>query len=87
MGGAHGLVEPSVPRPYTRLTEHTAGEEWLGDFKKNGETWTTLEALRDILGGEFRLLAGSPFDLPFVIRETARKFQHTIAQVTVWERR
>ncbi len=73
--------------PYTWLTEHTAREEWLGGFKKNGETWTTLEALRDILGGEFRLLADSPFDLPFVIRETARKFQHTIAQVTVWERR
>jgi putative 4-mercaptohistidine N1-methyltranferase len=73
--------------PYTWLGEHTAREEWLGGFKKNGETWTTLEALRDILEGEFRLLADSPFDLPFVIRETARKFQHSIAQVTVWERR
>lgn len=73
--------------PYTWLLEHTAREEWLGGFKKNGETWTTLDALRNILEGEFQLLADCPFDLPFVIRETARKFQHSIAQVTVWERR
>ncbi len=72
--------------PYTWLAEYTARDEWLGGFKKNGETWTTLDALRAILKDEFRLLAGSPFDVPFVIRETARKFQHSIAQVTVWER-
>ncbi|MCU0841030.1 MAG: nucleotidyltransferase family protein, partial [Thiobacillaceae bacterium] len=24
-------------------------------------------------------------DVPFVIRETARKFQHTLAEMTVWE--
>jgi len=28
-----------------------------------------------------------PRDIPFVIRETNRKHQHTLAQVTVWERR
>jgi len=26
-----------------------------------------------------------PQDLPFVIRETRRKFQHSIAELTVWE--
>jgi len=25
--------------------------------------------------------------VPFVLRETARKFQHTIAQLTIWEKR
>jgi hypothetical protein len=25
-------------------------------------------------------------DIPFVIRETARKHQHTIAEMTVWRR-
>ncbi len=29
---------------------------------------------------------GEPKDVPFVIRETARKFQHTLSQVSVWER-
>ncbi len=73
--------------PYTWLTEHTPRDEWLGGFKKNGETWTTLDALQAILGREFQLLPGCPLDLPFVIRETARKFQHSVAQVTLWERR
>jgi len=72
--------------PYTWLTEHTPREEWLGGLKRNGETWTALDALQEILKPHFRLQDGSPFDLPFVIRETARKFQHSIAQVTIWER-
>ncbi|MHB8253061.1 MAG: 5-histidylcysteine sulfoxide synthase [Acidiferrobacter sp.] len=72
--------------PYTWLTEHTPRSEWLGGFKRDGETLTTLESLQNILGGHFRLQNGSPCDLPFVIRETARKFQHTVSQLTIWER-
>lgn len=72
--------------PYTWLVEHTPREEWLGGFRENGENRTTLEALRVILAPHFRLLEGYPLDLPFVIRETARKFQHSLAQVTLWER-
>jgi hypothetical protein len=26
-------------------------------------------------------------NVPFVIRETARKYQHSIAEMTVWERK
>lgn len=73
--------------PYTWLSEYTAREQWLGGFTRNGATMTTLDALQAILTRHFRLQDGSPFDLPFVIRETARKFQHTVAQVTIWERR
>jgi hypothetical protein len=31
-------------------------------------------------------MLGDPRDVEFVIRETARKFQHTLSQLTVWER-
>ena len=31
-------------------------------------------------------MIGDPTDIEFVIRETRRKFQHTLSQVTVWER-
>ncbi len=71
--------------PYTWLEEHTHREEWLGGFKRNGENFTTLDALRELLAPHFRLLQ-DPFDQPFVIRETARKYQHSLAQVTLWER-
>jgi len=30
-------------------------------------------------------MLGEPRDIPFVIRETRRKFQHTIAEMTIWE--
>ena len=39
-----------------------------------------------ILGKHFRLLRG-PLSVPFVIRETRRKFQHTLSEVSIWERR
>jgi hypothetical protein len=37
-----------------------------------------------VLAGSFTLLHAG--DVPFVIRETARKHQHTIAEMTVWRR-
>jgi len=37
-----------------------------------------------VLTPHFRLLS-EPREVPFVIRETRRKFQHTIAELTAWE--
>jgi hypothetical protein len=74
-----------ITSPYTWLEEHTARAEWIGGFKQDGENFTTLDGLQAILGKYFRLL-GEPRDVPFVIRETRRKFQHTLAEATIWER-
>lgn len=71
--------------PYTWLEEFTRRANWVGGFRKDGEPYPTLEGLKDLLGAHFRML-GEPRDVEFVIRETGRKFQHTISQVTVWER-
>ncbi len=72
--------------PYTWLEEFTARENWLGGFKANtGESYTTLEGLADALAPEFTQV-GDARDIPFVIRETRRKYQHTIAQFSVWEK-
>lgn len=75
-----------ITSPYTWLEEHTPRPQWLGGFKKDGERYTTLNAMTEMLASDFVPL-GSPQEVPFVIRETARKFQHTVAQVTCWERR
>lgn len=74
-----------VASPYTWLEEHTRREDWLGGYKKDGESHTTLDALKETLGKHFRLMQ-APRDVPFVIRETRRKFQHTLSEVTLWER-
>lgn len=72
--------------PYTWLDEHTEKEHWLGGFKKDGESFTTLDGLKAILEPHFELIR-VPEDIPFVIRETSRKFQHTLSEVTVWKRK
>ncbi|MEK6735473.1 MAG: 5-histidylcysteine sulfoxide synthase [Pseudomonadota bacterium] len=74
-----------ITSPYTWLTEHTKKEAWIGGFKRDGENFTTLDGLKEILGKHFRLIQG-PQAVPFVIRETKRKFQHTLSEVTIWEK-
>jgi 5-histidylcysteine sulfoxide synthase/putative 4-mercaptohistidine N1-methyltranferase len=85
----HARINPGglllIASPYTWLTEHTPREEWLGGFKRDGENVTTLDGLKAVLGAHFRLIEG-PLEVPFVIRETRRKFQHSLSEVTVWER-
>ena len=72
--------------PYTWLEEYTKKSEWIGGFKKDGESFTTLDGLKEILGANFSLVEG-PKAVPFTIRETARKYQHTLSEVTVWKRK
>jgi putative 4-mercaptohistidine N1-methyltranferase len=74
-----------ITSPYTWLEEHTPREEWIGGFKQAGENFTTLDGLKAILSAHFRLIEG-PIEVPFIIRETRRKFQHTLSEVTIWER-
>ena len=89
LGTVHQRLRPGgvllIASPYTWLAEHTKREAWIGGFKKDGENFTTLDGLQAILGKHFRLLSG-PLSVPFVIRETRRKFQHTLSEVTLWER-
>ena len=75
-----------IASPYTWLEEHTTRSKWLGGYKKDGERYTTYDALVANLAADFVPL-GQPRDVPFVIRETARKFQHTVSQVSCWKRR
>ena len=75
-----------IASPYTWLEQYTKKENWLGGYRYAGEPYTTLEGLHEHLGKHFEML-GDPRDVEFVIRETARKFQHCVSQVTVWKLR
>jgi 5-histidylcysteine sulfoxide synthase/putative 4-mercaptohistidine N1-methyltranferase len=75
-----------IATPCTWLEEHTPRAEWVGGFKRDGENFTTLDGLKARLGAHFKLIEG-PLDVPFVLRETKRKFQHTLSEVTIWEKR
>jgi len=71
--------------PYTWQVESTQKEKWVGGFEKDGVTHKTLDGLKTILSQHFEFVAVE--DVDFVIRETPRKFQHTIAQMSVWKKR
>jgi 5-histidylcysteine sulfoxide synthase/putative 4-mercaptohistidine N1-methyltranferase len=75
-----------IASPYTWLAEYTKREKWLGGYKEDGEPVTTLDGLHRHLDKNFALIDG-PFKVPFVIRETQNKFQHTLSNFTVWERK
>jgi 5-histidylcysteine sulfoxide synthase/putative 4-mercaptohistidine N1-methyltranferase len=72
-----------IASPYTWLEEHTNKENWLGGIKRDGENVSTLDGLTAVLGEYFDLMQ-APQQVPFVIRETSRKFQHTLSDVTLW---
>ena len=74
-----------IASPYTWLEAHTPKEEWIGGFKKDGENYSTLDGLKDQLSSHFTLVSEAK-KVPFVIRETQHKFQHTLSELTIWQR-
>jgi putative 4-mercaptohistidine N1-methyltranferase len=78
-----GLVHPGgwlvITSPYTWLEEYTPRDKWLDQDEG------TLAGLRKHLAPGFT--EHKVFDLPFLIREHRRKFQWSIAEVSLWQRR
>ncbi len=71
--------------PCTWLNEYTPRSNWLGGFAQDGRPVKTFATLHAGLDPHFTLVR--TLDMPFVIREHARKFQWSVAQATVWLRR
>ncbi|MEL0005685.1 MAG: hypothetical protein VW643_07780, partial [Opitutales bacterium] len=59
---------------------YTPKENWLGAGAQ--DSFTTL---RSLLDSHFRL--DDQFNIPFLIPETARKFQYTVAMASRWTRK
>jgi putative 4-mercaptohistidine N1-methyltranferase len=74
-----------ITSPYTWMEEYTPRENWLGGKFLGGKPLRTIDGLRECLGADFELL--DSMDLPFLIREHARKFQWSVAHGTRWIRR
>jgi len=75
-----------ITSPYTWQESSTKKEFWLGGYKdENGKEIKTIDSLKTILSDKFELVHLQ--DLEFVIKETARKYQHTISEVSIWRKR
>lgn len=75
-----------ITSPYTWQESSTNKEFWLGGYEdENGDSVKTIDALTEVLADKFELIHTQ--DLDFVIKETARKYQHTISEVSVWKKK
>lgn len=75
-----------ITSPYTWQESSTKKEFWLGGFQDaEGNEVKTIESLENILGDKFTLVHKE--DVEFVIKETARKYQHTISELSVWKKK
>ncbi len=74
-----------ISSPYTLMEEFTPRANWIGGYTTGGQPRTVLDGMREILAAHFEVVQ-PPMDVPFVIRETRRKFQHTVAELTAWRR-
>ena len=74
-----------IGSPYTLMDEFTPIANWIGGYERNGQPYTVYQGMKEILSHHFEE-SQPPRDVPFVIRETRRKFQHTIAELSAWRR-
>jgi putative 4-mercaptohistidine N1-methyltranferase len=69
-----------ITSPYTWLEEYTPRDKWL-----DGAGRGTLEGLKERLAPAFAVRR--VLDLPFLIREHRRKYQWSVAEASVWQRK
>ena len=74
-----------ISSPYTWLEEYTPKANWIGGFEQDGSAVRTVEGLEAALEADF--VKVKSVDLPFLIREHARKYQWSVAQGTIWIRK
>jgi putative 4-mercaptohistidine N1-methyltranferase len=71
--------------PYTWLDEFTPKSEWIGGkYSADGAPQEIGKELEKALGPNF--VSKEKKDLPFLIREHARKYQWSVAQATLWRK-
>ncbi|MEX2476351.1 putative 4-mercaptohistidine N1-methyltransferase [Marinobacter sp.] len=79
----HGTLV--ISSPYTLMDEFTPIGNWIGGYQRNGSPCTVYQGMKERLSQHFEEIQ-PPQDVPFVIRETRRKYQHTIAELSAWRR-
>lgn len=69
--------------PYSWLESFTDKTEWLGGIERSNQKIYTAETLKKLLSSQ-NLTLLEEFEMPFLIREHARKFQLIISHGMIW---
>ena len=79
------LINPGgrliITSPFTWLKEFTPVTNWLSDQEKD---LSSAEKIKELLSSSFNLVLEQ--NLPFLIREHARKFQWSVAYLAAWDK-
>ena len=84
-----GLLNPNaqlvIASPYTWLEEYTPAKQWLGGYESASGRVSTFDVLREKLAADFDFIRA--VEVPFLIREHARKYQWSVSRAGIWRRR
>ncbi len=75
-----------VASPFTWDENFTPKHRWLCEVDHLGNKKSSLESLKCLLSVNFEQLSPD-LKVPFVIRETKNKFQHSLSQLSIWRKR
>jgi putative 4-mercaptohistidine N1-methyltranferase len=74
-----------ITSPYSWLEQYTPKAKWLGGYRDgDGNEVRGFDRMREIMAAHFELV--EEVGMPFLIRETVRLHQWTVAHATVWRR-
>lgn len=83
------LVRPGgqliLVSPYSWSRDFTPFPKWLGGYEHDGRRYETFLTLTKFLEPDFDLVCNR--ELPFLIREHARKYQWSVSHGSVWVRK
>jgi hypothetical protein len=89
MGGARGLVKNGgllvIASPFAWNTRFTPKEVWLGGVVEDGKPKWSVDELKETLREDFEHLETT--EVPFLIRESKRRYTLIETVVTVWKRK
>jgi putative 4-mercaptohistidine N1-methyltranferase len=71
--------------PYSWNRDFTPQPKWLGGYEHDGRKYETFVTLTKFLEPDFKLVRTR--ELPFLIREHARKYQWSVSHGSVWVRK
>ena len=61
-------------------------DNWIGGYKKDGESLKSIDGITQILSEHFELVL-KPYDLKYPVRHTARDFEIKISEVSIWRKK
>jgi len=83
------LVRPGgqliLVSPYSWSRDFTPVPKWLGGYEREGRRYGTFDTLNRFLEPDFDLVHTS--EMPFLIREHARKYQWSVSHASLWRRK